>query len=63
MYAKDFSFGEMVPEWLNDLIPKLPGHLTPHSSYDLMGSPPPGVRPIVWMAYVIFFYIFFNFYK
>lgn len=50
MYAKDFSFSEKIPEWLDDIKAKLPDFLTPGGPYDLMGSLPEPVRPIVWMG-------------
>eukprot|EP01118_Nematostelium_gracile_P016850 TRINITY_DN7067_c0_g1_i1.p1 TRINITY_DN7067_c0_g1~~TRINITY_DN7067_c0_g1_i1.p1 ORF type:complete len:566 (-),score=85.11 TRINITY_DN7067_c0_g1_i1:20-1639(-) len=52
MYAKDFSFGEKVPEWLKDLKPILPNFITPGGPHDLMSYLDQPARPIVWMAYM-----------
>jgi len=52
MYAKDFSFSEKVPEWLEDLKKILPPFITPYDNYDLMGYLDEATRPIVWMGYM-----------
>jgi len=52
LYAKDFSFGEVAPEWQADVVKQLPEFLIPHGKHDLMGFLDESTRPIVWMAYV-----------
>lgn len=51
MYAKDFSFGEIVPEWQSEILANIPEFLLPYGKYDLMGYLDEATRPIVWMAY------------
>ena len=52
VYAKDFLFQNVLPEWDQYMRSKLPSYLVPEGDEDMIRYLPPKQRPITLMAYI-----------